>query len=79
MSKPMHACRWLQNKAYFFAAISPAGGAAGAGEIEKVDPAPLSTPFWCLKTGDPIGPDGGDVRDACCGPHRPCYKPQVEL
>lgn len=77
MSKPLHACRWLQNKAYFFApVVRPVGAAPDAAADE---PAPPSTPFWCLKTGDPIGPDGGDVRDACCGPHRPCYKPQVDL
>ena len=69
--KPPDACRYLQNKAYF---IPP----APAGETVD-EPRPLSTPFWCLKTHDPVGPDGGEVDAECCGPGRSCYKAEVEL
>lgn len=33
------------------------------------------TDCWCLKTGRPLGPDGGLVRlPACSDPDRDCYQ-----
>ena len=68
--KPPNACRFLNNKAYFFAPVE---------NDPEVEPRPLSTPFWCLKTHEPIGPDGDEASDDRCGPHRDCYRPEVEL
>jgi hypothetical protein len=69
--KPPDACRFLSNKAYFFH--------PPAEQSEATEPHPLSTPFWCLKTHEAVGPDGGDVADSCCGPDRTCFKPEVEI
>jgi len=68
--KPRHACRHLENKAYF---LLPS-----AGEAQEPD-RPCSTPFWCARTMQPIGPDEGDVTDECCGANRPCYQPEVDI
>ena len=65
--KPPDACTWLQNKAYD-CDIEP-----------KRDRDEFRTPFWCLKTHDAIGPDGGGVDCDACGPERNCYRPEVEL
>ena len=62
-------CYYLQNKTFFFAPHPTA----------REDELPLSTPCWCLKTHDPVGPDGGDVDVAVCVSARPCYKPEVDL
>jgi hypothetical protein len=33
------------------------------------------TEFWCVLTGKPFGPDGGEVTlDACRNAERPCYQ-----
>lgn len=69
--KPPDACRFLENKTWFL------GPAPAGGEPEGTQP--LSTPFWCLKTHEPIGPDGDLVDDVCCNGERPCFKAQVEL
>ena len=65
--KPLSACRHLQNKAYF----------CDAEPKEHVDD--FATPFWCLESHDAVGPDGEAVDSECCGPDRPCFKPEVEL
>ena len=70
--KPPDACYYLSNKAYFF---SP----PEAMKETEVDPQPLSTPFWCLKTHEALGPDGEEACDELCGRDRPCYQPEVEL
>ena len=69
--KPPTACSFLQNKAFFFP--PPVDLPADA------EPLPLSTPCWCLKTHDPVGPDGGDVSEESCGSRRTCYLPEVDL
>ena len=71
--KPRDACRHLENKAYF---LLPS-----AGEPEEPD-RPCSTPFWCARTLQSIGPDECDVTDECCGADRadrPCYQPEVDI
>jgi hypothetical protein len=67
--KPPTACHYLCNKHYFFPPpVDPAD-----------EPDELTTPFWCQKTHDAVGPDGGDVGDRCCGPDRPCFKREVDV
>ena len=67
--KPSHACWYLNNKTWFYApAVDP-----------RDEPTELSTPYWCLRTHDAIGPDGIEATMDCCGPDRPCYKPELEL
>ena len=47
--------------------------------IPKDGQLPLSTPCWCLKTHEPVGPDGEGVTvDDCVAP-RACYRPEVDL
>ena len=65
------ACSFLQNKAFFFP--PPV-------DVDPADlPLPLSTPCWCLRTHDPVGPDGGDVCEESCVSPRACYVPEVDL
>ena len=66
--KPLTACQFMENKAYYFPPI--------AGETEPDIP---TTPSWCLRTHDAVGPDGGDVCDDACAAGRECYAPEVEL
>jgi len=66
--KPLTACRWLQNKAWI----------CDPPDRDREHDAYL-TPFWCLKTHDSVGPDGGSVGEHCCGRDRPCHQPEVEL
>lgn len=68
MKKPTD-CYYLQNKAFFFAPHPN----------DAVNDLPLSTPCWCLRTHDPVGPDGGDVDTGACGSGRACYRPEVDL
>ena len=68
--KPIDACHFLNNKAYFFPPP-----VHDDGEDER----PHSTPFTCIKTHEPIGPDGESVSDECCGPDRPCYRPELRI
>ena len=70
--KPIDACRHLQNKAFFFAPL-PEGSPEHALHEE------LSTPCWCLKTHEAIGPDEGDVWIESCKRGRKCYEAEVEL
>lgn len=67
--KPLHVCRFLQNKAYFM--------------ISSATPQPEErapgTPFWCATTHEAVGPDGKDVRDDRCLKGRGCYRAQVDL
>lgn len=71
--KPPHACWYLHNKAYFFPPRVPTPGE------EPHEPEAVTTPWWCLRTQDSIGPDGGMIGDDCCGTDRACYKPEVQL
>lgn len=70
--KPESACYYLQNKAYFF---PPAEGSTEDDGMPTAD----SLPFTCLKTHEAFGPDGDEACEETCGPHRSCYKPEVEL
>jgi hypothetical protein len=67
--KPLDACYYLRNKALYF---PPPVDAALRKE-------PLSTPCWCLRTHEPLGPDGGHVTLESCRKGRECYRPEVEL
>jgi len=69
--KPLDACHFLDNKAYFFP--------PPVHEDDDAEPQSPSTPFTCLKTHQSVGPDGEFVSDECCGPDRPCYRPEVSL
>lgn len=69
--KPPDACYYLSNKAYSFP--------APATDDEDQALQPDATPFSCLRTHEPIGPDGEEACDRDCGPHRPCYRPEVQL
>ena len=64
--KPADACYFLENKAYF---MPPP-------ENDEEIP---DTPFRCLKTHEAFGPDGDFACEETCGPHRRCYKPEIEL
>jgi len=68
--KPPHACRFLQNKAWLFP--PPAGE-------ESREIATFATPFTCLRTHEPVGPDGRDVGERVCRADRPCFRPEVDL
>ncbi len=70
--KPLDACRHIQNKAFFFEPLPE-----GSPELDLHDE--LSTPCWCLKTQEPLGPDGGEVWLNVCVRGRPCYEPEVEI
>ncbi len=72
--KPPDACYYLSNKAYFFTRPEPVKG-----DDHDPEPQPLSTPFWCLRTHETLGPDGEEACDEFCGPARSCYQPEVEL
>jgi len=66
--KPLDACYYLENKAYF---MPPA---------ETKDQELPETPFTCLKTHEAFGPDGDlACEETCCEAHRACYKPEVEI
>ncbi len=68
--KPLEACRYLQNKAFFFPPL--------AGERSTAEDA-LATGCWCLRTHEPTGPDDGDVTLEECVGGRSCFSPEVEL
>ncbi|MHC4410876.1 MAG: hypothetical protein ACYTEG_15910 [Planctomycetota bacterium] len=70
--KPITACRWLENKAFM---LGPP--ADGAPEEDLLDQ--FSTPCWCLKTHDSIGPDGAGVELRACCDGRTCFEPEVQL
>ena len=82
--KPPDACYHLCNKAYFFTAPEAFKDkpvlkhSNGTGD-QDVEPQPLSTPFWCLKTHEALGPDGEEARDDLCDATRSCYRPEVTL
>jgi hypothetical protein len=67
--KPLAACRWLHNKAFFLDPAPP----------DPRNPKTYATPFWCAKTHTPVGPDGEGVGLDCCGPDRPCFRPEADL
>lgn len=67
--KSHDACYYIQNKAFFF---PPPLDGDRAGE-------PLSTPCWCLRTHEPVGPDGVEVTVEACRPGRACFRPEVQL
>jgi len=71
--KPIHACRWLENKAFMLGV--PVEGTSP----DEVSDDEFSTPCWCLRTHDSIGPDGGGVELASCRRGRACFEAQVEL
>ena len=66
--KPLNACRWLNNKAFY---CDPPD--------RTKRPEEYLTPFWCAKTHTPVGPDGGGVHISCCGSDRTCYRPQTDV
>lgn len=68
--KPPDACFYIQNKSYFLP--PPADGFPDGGEE-------LATPCWCLRTQEPVGPDGKRVAADACRKGRACYRPEVEL
>ena len=68
--KSPDACRYLDNKAYLFP--PPVGE-------EPQESEGFVTPFYCLRTQEPVGPDGDDVGEHCCVAKRGCYRPEVEL
>ena len=82
--KPDSACYFLENKAYFF---PPAEHSEGSERSEGTEgtkeedgmPTADTLPFTCLKTHEAFGPDGDEACEETCGPHRSCYKPEVEL
>jgi hypothetical protein len=58
-------CLWLRTKAMYVRHPQP-------GEEEPSFSAPV---WWCLKTGEPHGPDGASAcRDACGRAGRGCYE-----
>ena len=80
--KPPDACYFLCNKAYFFTppeAFSDKPVLKDSGNADDTEPQPLSTPFWCLKTHEALGPDGDEARDDLCDAGRTCYRPEVGL
>ena len=70
--KPFDACRHLQNKSFFFPPLPE-----GSPELELHEE--LSTPCWCLRTHEGIGPDGGDVLLTACKRGRSCFEAEVEI
>ncbi len=68
--KPPQACYFLSHKTYFYpAAARP-----------EEEPQHRTTPFWCLRTHDAIGPDGKHCDESLCkGTDRPCYEPEIQL
>jgi len=70
--KPLDACRHLQNKAFFFPPL-PEG-------LPKLDlHEELSTPCWCLRTHEPIGPDGDQAWLNVCKRGRSCFEAEIDL
>ena len=65
--KPIQACRWLENKA--FAMAPPPDGKPASQDDDD-----YSTPCWCLKTHDSIGPDGESVELRTCREGRSCFE-----
>ena len=63
--KPLHACYFLCNKAFYCGA-----------DPKATEP---KTPSWCLKTSHPVGPDGKEVSFEKCAPGRACFQPEVEV
>ena len=72
--KPPAACYHLVNKAFYF----PPPMHVPLGE-EGIYREALTTPFTCLRTHEPIGPDGADVSLEDCACERPCYQPEVDI
>lgn len=67
--KPLDSCRHIQNKAFFFPPP-----VEGYDEMRT-----LATPCWCIRSHEPVGPDGGEVSLERCDRKRPCYEPYVDL
>ena len=72
--RPLSACRYLQNKSFFLAPLPE-----GSPELEADRDQELSTPCWCLKTHEAVGPDGDEVWITVCLRGRPCFEPEVEI
>jgi len=73
--KPPNACRWLENKSFFFPPL--AEGAVNPASDE--DPDAPTTPFWCNQTQDATGPDGDLACPDGCDAKRTCFAPEVDL
>ncbi len=67
--KPITLCRWLQNKGFVFDHADP--------EEDLIDR--YSTPCWCTKTHDGIGPDDAIVDVDVCQKGRECFEPEVDI
>ncbi len=67
--RPLTACKHLQNKAFFFP--PPVEG-----YDEELG---LRTPCWCIRTHQPVGPDGGEASLERCDKSRTCFQPAVQL
>ena len=67
--KPITLCRWLENKGFAF-------DHADSTE-DLVDR--YSTPCWCTKTHDGIGPDDAIVDIDVCQKGRECFVPEVDI
>ncbi|RMG10717.1 MAG: hypothetical protein D6731_16905 [Planctomycetota bacterium] len=76
MKRP-NDCFYLQNKAFFFPPPLPVD------EPDRPEivapPTSLSTPCWCLRTHEAIGPDGEEAHPELCVPGRACHRPEVDL
>lgn len=58
-------CRHLRSKKYFLLTVLPA---------QEGDYLDGSQHCWCYETQIVVGPDGGKVEPARCGPERRCYE-----
>ncbi|MEM8885317.1 MAG: hypothetical protein AAGD14_14710 [Planctomycetota bacterium] len=70
--KPIKACRWLENKAFM---MGPS--AEKSPDEDLLDQ--FSTPCWCSKTHDSLGPDGDDADlKGCIGAKtRDCFESEI--
>jgi hypothetical protein len=72
--KPITLCRWLQNKGFLFE-----HGDTGEGDSKEDLVDRYSTPCWCTKTHDGIGPDDAIVDVGVCQKGRECFEPEVDI
>jgi len=63
--KEIKICRYLKAKNSF--------GMLEGGEIQWSGIDDANTQFWCVKTGDAIGPDDGLAGASECVPGRKCF------
>jgi hypothetical protein len=70
MERPRDRCVHLRTKSHYLNAPVP-------GEPEN--PYPTAT-WWCEKTREALGPDGGTACPGACDvPSRRCHEPRVRL